>query len=378
MHLADLHLGAPLSHLGAKAAERSRDLESALFRALEAAPEKGVHAVLVAGDTFDSYDPPPDLVERVRAAFKKTSDGGIPIILIPGTHDSHRYSRSVYKRVEFPGVEILMNHQAPIRKNLNGCDVYFHGFSGGRDKAGDASNFRRGPEQGIHVALVHGPVLEAEHWDSSPRDYALTPKEIETSGFDYIALGHHHNFREFKSDGTIAVYPGTLEGLKFGEEGERYLVVAELAEEAGGVRVTIEKSPHNARSLVKIDMDMATSAIGSTEGFYSAIKKKADPDAIARITISGATDFPLDAREAVARIAPMFFHVEIVDRTSMVGGGLINSIKREETVRGIFVRKMLDRIENCQAEERATAELALRLGIEQFIRTSDEDNQNID
>ena len=94
MHLADLHLGASLSYLGDRAAERARDLESALARALALAAEKDVHAVLIAGDLFDSFNPSGELVATVKAAFAKTTENGVPIILIPGTHDSHRYYSS--------------------------------------------------------------------------------------------------------------------------------------------------------------------------------------------------------------------------------------------------------------------------------------------
>lgn len=370
MHLADLHLGAPLSHLGDGAAQRSQELESALSRALDSAPEKNVHAILIAGDLFDSFNPPPDLVARVKAAFKKVADGGIPIILIPGTHDSRRYSQCVYKHAEFPGVDVFMESGKPILKNLNGRDVYFYGFSGERKKDGGAA-FCRGPKEGVHIALVHGPVVEAEHWTSSARDFPLRPKELEISGFDYVALGHHHNFREYRLGKTTAVYPGTLEGLKFGEEGDRYLVIAEIGDD----NVSIEKIKHNHRTLSQIQIDLATSAMGSIEGLVSAIEKRSDPNAIVKVSLTGPADFLLSIQEIEPRLGESFFHIEIADETSVVGGGLIRSIMNEDTVRGIFVRKMLERIETSCDEERATAELALRLGVEQFMRVRDENNQ---
>jgi len=157
MHLGDLHLSALLSYLGHKAAQRSQDLEDALFRALALVPEKNVDAVVVAGDLFDSFNPPAELVAHVRAAFQKVTERGTPIILVSGTHDSHRYSRCVYARAEFKGADILFDAGERIRKNINGQDVYFCGYSGGR-KDRDSINFRRGEEEGIHIALVHGSV----------------------------------------------------------------------------------------------------------------------------------------------------------------------------------------------------------------------------
>ncbi len=363
MHLADLHLGAPLSFLGERAAERSKHLESALIRALDLAPRKGVHAIVIAGDLFDSFNPPPELIARVKAAFKKTSDAGISIILIPGTHDSDRYANSVYRKTMLPGVEVLLDPGA-VRKTLGDHEVYFYGFSGGGRTEESAPPFRRGPEDGLHVALVHGTVAEAGHWTSSRRDFPLSPDELERSGFDYVALGHHHNFREFRFGKTTAVYPGTLEGLNFGEEGDRHLIVVEISD--GGVAV--EKTKHNRMTLSKINIDLPTSAIGSLDGLVSAIEKRSDPEAIVKIVLEGSADFVPATGEIEACLGEQFFHFEVIDETSVVGGELIRSIMNEDTVRGIFTRKMLDRIERCSGEERASAELALRVGIEQFMQ----------
>jgi len=372
MHLADLHLGAPLSYLGDKAAQRSQELESALMRALDLAQEMSVHAIIIAGDLFDSFDPPPELVARVKAAFRKTSDAGTPIILIPGTHDSHRYSRCVYRKTEFPGVDILFDPGKPIRKNLGGREVYFYGFSGGGKSGGGASVFHRGPDEGLHIALVHGPVSEGTHWTPSSRDFPLSPSELEESGFDYIALGHYHNFREYRRGKSTAVYPGTLEGLKFGEDGDRHLLIAELNEGD----VALERIKHNRRTLSQIRIDLTVSDMNSVDELITAIGSQSDPEGIVRVTLAGAANFIPTTGEIEAQSEQRFFHIEVSDETSVIGSGLIRSIANEETVRGIFVRKMLDRIERRSGEERATAELALRLAIEQFMRISDENSQD--
>ncbi len=373
MHLADLHLGAPFSYLGDKARQRAQDLESALARALKLAPEKNVHAIVIAGDLFDSFNPPPDLVARVKAAFDEAARNGIHIILIPGTHDSHRYAQSVYRREQLPGVDILLDDAKPIRKNLNGQDVHFYGFSGGYASGRGEPPFRRGDGEGLHVALVHGSVTDGTHWVASPRDYSLRPAELEASGFDYVALGHHHNFREVGRD-VPAVYPGTLEGLKFGENGDRYLVIAEIDEN----RAAIEKVKHNRRTLSEIQIEPALAGIGCDDELSAAIEKHADPDAIVRVHLSGPANFIPSCQGVEARLADRFFHLEIADETSMYDSEMIRSVKTENTVRGIFVRKMLERIERASDEERTKAKLALRLGIEQFTRIGNENQQTPD
>jgi hypothetical protein len=43
----------------------------------------------------------------------------------------------------------------------------------------------------------------------------------------------------------------------------------------------------------------------------------------------------------------------------------------ENTVRGIFRRKMVEKVEHSTDEDRLATELALRLGMEQFTRGND-------
>jgi len=369
MHLGDLHLGASLSYLGDKAAQRSRDLEDALFRALALVPEKNVDVVVVAGDMFDSFKPPAELVARVKAALQKVTEHGTPLILISGTHDSHRYSRCVYAREQFPGVDMLLDAGKRVRKNINGHDVYFYGYSGGR-KDNDSVGFKRGEGEGIHIALVHGSVKEGAHWPDSPRDFSLSPGEIEKSDFDYVALGHHHNFREFRYGKTLAVYPGTLEGLKFGENGDRNLIIAEIDEHG----VALEKIKHNQKVMSEIEIDMALAGIESTDDLVKTIKQHADPNGIMKVVLTDTADFLPASKEIEAILSDQFFHLEISDNTNVFDSEMVRSVMNENTVRGIFTRTMLETIEHSSGEKREAAELALRLGIEQFMRLRDEDN----
>ena len=41
------------------------------------------------------------------------------------------------------------------------------------------------------------------------RSSLITPEEVATSGFDYLALGHVHVFRDVSQGETRAFYPGS-------------------------------------------------------------------------------------------------------------------------------------------------------------------------
>ena len=93
LHLADLHIGASFPSMGERGEERGRDFLSAFLRAVEyaAANPKPVDLVAIAGDLFDSHDPDEGLVFQVEAALDRLDKAALPVLLVPGTHDSPSY-----------------------------------------------------------------------------------------------------------------------------------------------------------------------------------------------------------------------------------------------------------------------------------------------
>ena len=74
-----------------------------------------------------------------------------------------------------------------------------------------------------------------------------------------------------------------------------------------------------------------------------------------------------DAERILERLAPRFFHLELDDRTYVVNTRLLDRYREEATVRGVFVRNMLEKIDQAPDEAaRGTATLALRIGLAEF------------
>ena len=84
LHTADWHLGKRLD-------DRSRleEQQVVLQEICEIAEREGVDAVLVAGDLFDTFNPPTEAVDLLYSTLKRlTADGHRPVIAIAGNHDS--------------------------------------------------------------------------------------------------------------------------------------------------------------------------------------------------------------------------------------------------------------------------------------------------
>jgi exonuclease SbcD len=369
LHLADLHLGAAFPSMGDRGAERTRDFMNAFIRAVEFAssPDRPVDLVAIAGDLFDTHDPDDGLVYQVESSLERISKVDVPVVLVPGSHDAFSYRRSVYRRLRLPeGVHLLTTPRlAPgPRLTIRDESVQLYGVSYDPSVASrPLAEFSRAGISDYHVALLHGALQDNPSWKIRPSDMPIDRSEIAASGLDYLALGHYHNFVEVRDAGAVAVYPGTLEGRKFGEDGPRYLVVATLSQG----KVSVEKRPWNARTLSQTTIDFINAEIHDERRLIDRIAAFAGDREVVRVRLEGAADFVFEAERVLARIRDRFFHLEIDDRTYVMDTALLGQFQNEATIRGAFVRRTLERLSRATTQqEKETATLALRIGLAEF------------
>jgi len=84
LHTSDWHLGKRLEGFS-----RLEEQEAVLNEICEIAEKEKVNAIMVAGDLFDTYNPPTEAVELFYRYLKKmTNNGNRAVIAIAGNHDS--------------------------------------------------------------------------------------------------------------------------------------------------------------------------------------------------------------------------------------------------------------------------------------------------
>ena len=213
------------------------------------------------------------------------------------------------------------------------------------------------------MGILHAALQDNPAWKIRPTDLPISRTEIAASGLHYLALGHFHNFAEIREGGSVAVYPGTLEGKKFGENGPRYLVTATLSRDS----ISLERTPWNVRTVHDTTIDLSSTEVRDDHGLALVAQVADHLVEIARVRLEGPADFVFDPERLQKRVAPRFFHVEIEDATYVLNASLLERYREEATVRGVFVRSMLERIDKApDAPARETAALALRLGLAEF------------
>jgi len=367
LHTADLHLGAPLKNFGDLARERRRDFLKTFDRIITLAIKREVDCLLVAGDLFDATQVDAETVGRVQDGFERLAGRGIRVILIPGTHDNVVSAESVYNRYPFAGAHILKDPvvTAPLALEIRGTTVNFYGFAFRSDRSREAlESMRRRDAGGLHVGLLHGSLKGSPEWEMRKKDIPFTVAELAALGLDYVALGHYHNVGCLEEQGrVVACYPGSPEGKKFGENGERHVLIVEVGERVA----TVEKVPVQTRIVDERVVD--ASLFPEPDALEGELARLASPDLIARVRLVGTVEDPLDTANLVGRLQGKYAWLELVDETDLYDSDHVKRMEREDSIRGLFIRKVHERFGKAESEtERELCREALKLVMGRFVR----------
>ena len=370
LHTADLHLDAPFPNLGEKEGVRRADLLKTFERIVTLAIKNDVQLLLISGDLFDSPHPQAATVTRVQTELKRLVDRGITPILLPGTHDPFAPKNSIYRRETFPGI-LLSEAQLsePVHLPLKGVNCYLYGFAYQSGKAEELlPAMQRRDLPGYHIGLLHGSRRGSPEWNYRHKDLPFDVADLVALRLDYVALGHYHNFAVLQDENSrnIAAYPGSPEGKRFGEDGPRYVALVTL----GAAGVQIEALEVNTRTLDEEEIDL--SGIVTLEGAIAEIRRLANRDLILRLRLTGTVEIPLALPSLLAACRDDFFWLDLLDSTRLYDSAYARRIEHEETVRGLFVRRMRRLIAESPPERRPVVEEAFREVLARFVSTGGE------
>lgn len=286
LHLADIHLGTELYgrvNPATGLSTRVEDFLASLDEAVEAALSLPVELVLFCGDAYRTRDPNPTYQREFALRVRRLSSAGIPVFLLVGNHDlpvatGRASSVEIFSTLQVPNVYVarkpgtyrIETARGPVqvaalpwvlRSALLTKEEY-------KNKSLDEINqataekierivrsFVEGLDPAVpaimaaHVSVM-GAVYGSEKTVSLGQDIVLPKSLIADPSFDYVALGHVHK-HQVVSTRPLAVYPGSLERIDFGEEREdKGYIIAEV--ERGGATYTFH--PVNARRFLTIEV----------------------------------------------------------------------------------------------------------------------------
>jgi len=275
LHTGDWHLGKTL-----EGRSRLREQEDFVDELVRVADEQQADAILMAGDVYDSVNPPAAAEQLFYEAAARLTEHGRPLVVIAGNHDQPERVASVTPLVNRQGItlvgmptsEAVTIHAKrtgeiaqiaalpyPSEARLNELlttdgdenvlrQAYSHRVGMLMQRL--AASFR--PDT-VNLAMSHIYVLGGLESDSERPiqiggAYTVDPSSLST-GAQYTALGHLHRAQAVKGDGVIR-YSGSPLAYSFSEAGQsKSVTMVDLA--PGGAAQVEEVLLTSGRSLVR-------------------------------------------------------------------------------------------------------------------------------
>lgn len=274
LHTSDWHLGKRLDNF-----PRFEEQQAVMNEICEIADRENVDVVLVAGDLFDTFNPPTEAVDLLYKTLKKlTNNGNRPVIAIAGNHDSpdrieapdplaracgiifSGYPGTVVPAFELEsGLKILQSEAGFIEIGLPGNSIplrvlltpyanalRFKTFLGEENSEAEMRNLlqqkwgqlaaKHCDETGVNLLVSHlfvveeGGEIPEEPEDEKPVLHVGGVQAVYTgnipANIQFTALGHLHRMH---SPGQNAWYCGSPLSYSFAEAGQKkYLLLAEI------------------------------------------------------------------------------------------------------------------------------------------------------
>jgi len=361
LHLADVHLDTAFSGCGISPEQGRRlrdDLRASLERVVLGAAKDKYDALLIGGDLYEDQRTLADTGHFLADLFSRVAP--LPVIIAPGNHDPFRPG-SHYAEIAW-SANVHLFREAKLQPHPLTPGITLWGAAHTRaDMNTPFLDGFRARGEGLHLLLLHGsdstclPPGKSSH---AP----FRPEQIPGCGFRFAFLGHYHAPGLHPADHPYYVYPGSLEPLGFDEEGVHGMAAAAVGDnQLECVLIPAARVRFITRRFA-VD-DITTRAVLARRISEVAAHEQLG-GSVMRVILHGILhpDLDLDL-EAIIREAGSTFRALRIDDTTLPPVTR-EAFEHDYTVRGRFVRTMLELVESSSGTEADRARLSLRLGLQ--------------
>ncbi len=359
LHTADLHIGAEQSFLGADAQNRQYEILATFKNITALCESEEVDVCLIAGDLFDSNVSGQSFADSVFRYIENAKN--TKFFYVAGNHDPLDAS-SPFMLSKLPENLTVFDtdYQTVIVEDLNLRIC-------GRSFAHSAMEFCDMPtmpqDEFINILLLHGD-LGGTGGVYNPISTAF----IGECGADYLALGHIHKRSEVERLGkTSFAYSGCPEGQGFDELGLKGVYLGEITKE----KVDLSFVPCSNRLHVfkKFDLSAAGNTAEAEKVILEALAQEfgdSFKQNLYKITLKGQLDNPevINAAELAILLKEKLYFVKLKNKIKQKVD--LELLSKENSLKGIFVNKMLLKIKEAEGETQKLLVDALYLGLNAF------------
>ncbi|WP_339243193.1 exonuclease SbcCD subunit D [Paenibacillus sp. FSL F4-0243] len=336
LHTGDWHLGRTL-----EGRSRQKEQEQFIDELVEIADFHKVDLIMMAGDVYDSVNPPAASEQLFYEAAARLTSGGRPLVVIAGNHDQPERVSSVSPLVLRQGITLVgLPTSVPVTVHaVRTGEIakiaalpYPSEARLGELLAGDSGEEelrlaysarvgklmqllgREFTPQTVNLAMSHIYVLGGVESDSERPiqvggAYTVDPSAL-ACGAQYTALGHLHRAQRVKGEGMIR-YSGSPLAYSFSEAGQAKSVT--LIDVAPGGEPTFEEIYLRCgRPLVR------WSSTGGLQEVYNWLDEGRDASAFIDLEIRLSEAMSMNdiqrlrkSREGIIHIRPIYPQMEM-------------------------------------------------------------------
>ena len=362
LHCADIHIGAAESFLGDKAELRRNETLLTFERIVEICRGNNVQILAIAGDLFDSNNIEPRFIEAVLEKIGTIPE--IKVVFAAGNHDPLN-PMSPFLKYKLPkNLYVLDIKDSVITFDDLKLKVYGRSFETAFLEGENSFSFLPSDNDYINLLVQHGELKS----DLNSKYNAITREFILSSKMDYIALGHIHKKTDIgKLGDTYFAYCGCPEGQGFDELDEKGVFLGEIGKNYCNLEfVSTAKRRHIHE---KIDISNTTETEIAPKILDTLFRNYGDDfnQNLYKIELIGdiSPETNINLTEITARIADRVYFVKVKNNTHLTLN--LNTLTEEKSLRGIFVKKMLKKIEMADESQKEKYQNALELGLKAFI-----------
>ena len=329
LHFADLHLDSVFAWAGEAANIRRENLRKTLRNIAHLAQDLNCDALLSGGDLYEHERVTPDTAEFLRATFAALDP--MPVFLAPGNHDWYGPD-SLYVSVDWsPNVHVFREPRFTSVPLADGLTLW----GAAHQAPANTDNFLDGfcvRGRGTHIGLFHGAEKSwlTQQGEGKAPHAPFDAADIEMAGFAHAFLGHYHRPR----DAARHTYPGNPDPLEFGEDGVRGAVIATIGVDGN---ITCERRQVAVTEATDFVLKL-TGCTSRQEARDRLANQTQGKTGFARITVEGEMAPSMDLRESDLIQSLDCFQAVQVRRGQIHAAYDIETLGKELTVRGQFVR----------------------------------------
>ncbi len=356
LHCADIHIGAAHSFLGANSDSRRFETLITFENIMDLGVKNNVDIIAIAGDLFDTDNLEDSFSQAVIDKIAAVSP--IKVVYCAGNHDPLN-SNSPFIGTDLPeNLYVLPANDTCFTFDDISARVYGRSFETAHLKGEEQFSLSVPQDDYINILVQHGELKSDLNSDYN----AITPRFIKNSGMDYIALGHIHKHTPVgKIENVSFAYPGCPEGQGFDELSEKGVYLGEISKGSTALEfIPVSKRQHIYQKIDITDItDISSHILSFLEEKYENFA-----DNLYKIELVGSIPegFDLCLAELTARLSARLYFVKLKDATEYKID--FPALAKEISLKGVFVKKMLERIE--QDPQNESLKNALKLGLKAF------------